>query len=285
MTAKTPVGSAISHKIDLDAYFRRIGYTGARDNSLDTLRAIHLAHVNAIPFENLNPLSGLPVNIDPESIQRKLVHENRGGYCFEHNHLFMAVLEELGFQVKPLAARVMWNLPAGTVTPRGHMLLLVIANGSHYIADTGFGGLTLPLPILLKENILQMTTHEQFRLIENSGEYFLQANINQEWKTLYRFYLHEQYHVDYEVTNYFLSTNPVSHFTYTLLAARVDGDRRLALRNNEFAIHHNGNTTRRRIDSLDDLVSVLETHFRIRIPMHERVTMALAKVIERRRES
>ena len=99
MTTTTPAGSSVSGRIDLDAYFNRIGYSGIRNNSLDAFRAIHLAHVNTIPFENLNPLCGFPVNIDLDSIQQKLIHDQRGGYCFEHNHLLLSVLRELGFQV------------------------------------------------------------------------------------------------------------------------------------------------------------------------------------------
>lgn len=279
MTATTPIGTSVPGTIDLDAYFERIGYAGTRNNSLDSFRAIHLAHVSAIPFENLNPLCGLPVNIDLDSIQQKLIHGNRGGYCFEHNHLFLAVLRELRFQVRTLAARVMWNVPPGVVTARGHMLLMVVVNGSHYIADTGFGGLTLPVPILLKDDIVQVTTHEQFRLIENAGEYFLQANIHQEWKMLYRFTLQEHYLPDYEVANYYLSTHPASHFTTSLIAARVDGNQRLTLRNNEFAIHQNGETQRRRIETTEELLSLLESRFLIRPPANANIQTILSKIV------
>ena len=71
--------------IDLDAYFRRIGYDGPRDASLETLRELHRLHPQAIPFENLDPLLGRPVNLDPASLQAKLVEGGRGGYCFEQN--------------------------------------------------------------------------------------------------------------------------------------------------------------------------------------------------------
>lgn len=279
MSTTTRAGSSVTGKIDLDAYLDRINYNGKRNDSLDAFREIHLAHVNAIPFENLNPLCGLPVNIDLDSIQQKLIFEQRGGYCFEHNHLLLSVLRELGFQVKTLAARVMWNVPQGVVTARGHMLLMVIINGSHYIADTGFGGLTLPVPILLKKDIVQVTTHEQFRLSEDSGEYFLQANINQEWKNLYRFTLQEHYFPDYEVANYYLSTNPASHFTYNLIAARVENESRLTLRNNEFAIHQNGETRRCKVETTEELLSLLETRFLILLPARENVIGALSKII------
>src|SRR5205085_12496143 len=109
--------------VDLDAYFKRIGYEGERTPTFETLQAIQLRHVQTIAFENLNPLMGWPVRLDIESLQQKLVREGRGGYCYEHNLLFRHVLKALGFEVTGLAARVLWNEPHGAITPRSHMLL------------------------------------------------------------------------------------------------------------------------------------------------------------------
>src|SRR5262249_4533777 len=125
---------------DLSPYFERIGYTGPHTPTLETLRALHLHHAQAIPFENISPLSGLPVPLDLPSLQRKLLHEGRGGYCFEHNLLLSHVLQTLGFDVTGLGARVLWNAPEGMVRPRSHMVLRVKVGGEFYIADVGFGG-------------------------------------------------------------------------------------------------------------------------------------------------
>jgi len=106
--------------VDLDAYFARIGFDGARAPTLDTLRAIHAAHPAAIAFENLDPLMGRPVALGIGSIHDKLVQQKRGGYCFELNALFAHALTALGFKVKGLAARVLLNHAAGA-TRRSHM--------------------------------------------------------------------------------------------------------------------------------------------------------------------
>lgn len=95
--------------IDLDAYFKRIGYEGVRQPTLDTLMAIQLRHTETIAFENLNSLMGWPVRLDAESLQQKLVRDGRGGYCFEHNLLLKHALDALGFRVTGLAARVLWT--------------------------------------------------------------------------------------------------------------------------------------------------------------------------------
>ena len=126
--------------IDLYAYFARIGYHGERTPTLAALRAIHRLHPQAIPFENLNPLLRWPAGLNATSLERKLVREGRGGYCFEHNLLLRHVLHALGYRTTALAARVMWTAPVGVMRPRSHMLLRVEVEGDPYIADVGFGG-------------------------------------------------------------------------------------------------------------------------------------------------
>jgi hypothetical protein len=129
--------------IDLDAYFARVGYQGPRAPTLDTLRALHRLHPAAIAFENLDPLLKRPVRLDVGALMDKLVHAHRGGYCYEHNIFFQAVLRAIGFTVASLAARVQWNVPPDTDTPRYHMLLRIDLVDGPYIADVGFGRLTL----------------------------------------------------------------------------------------------------------------------------------------------
>lgn len=97
--------------MQLDAYFARIGYGGARVATLEVLRAIVARHTQTIPFENLNPFAQLPVRLDLAALERKLLHSRRGGYCFEQNLLLWNVLRQLGFEVEGLAARVSWNTP------------------------------------------------------------------------------------------------------------------------------------------------------------------------------
>ena len=142
---------------DLDAYFNRIGYSGERSPTLETLRGIHIHHTETIPFENLNPVLGWPVHLDAVSLQQKLIHSRRGGYCYEQNLLLRHALETIGFNVIGLAARVSWNTSEGEVLPRTHMLLRIDLDGQAYIADVGFGGQTLTAPLRLELEIEQST--------------------------------------------------------------------------------------------------------------------------------
>lgn len=252
---------------DLDAYCARIGYAGPREASVEALNALHLLHPQAIPFENLNPFLGLPVQLDIASLQAKLVDSRRGGYCFEHNLLFMRALDALGFSVTGLAARVLWGQPEDAITPRGHMLLRVELEGKTYLADAGFGALTQTGPLLLVPGLEQETPHEPFRIMETGDHFRMQASAGGEWRTLYRFDLQRQYEVDYTAANYFLSTSPDSHFRSSVAAARAVPGKRYALRNNRLSIHHTGSRSEQReIETAAELADTLETLFDMEIP-------------------
>ena len=266
--------------IDLDAYFERIGYGGGRTPVLDTLRAIHLRHPQSIPFENLSPLLGRPVRLDAQSLQKKLVFDGRGGYCFEQNLLLSHALKGLGFRVVELAARVLWNTPEGVVRPRSHMLLLVHLEDGAFIADVGFGGLTLTAPLRLQADIEQATPHEPFRLIELGQDFVLQALIGDAWRPLYRFGLQEQLLPDYEVTSWYLSNHPESQFVTTLMAARPEPDRRYALRNNQLAVYHrDGRTEQRVLASAAEMRHTLERLFLLRLPVAPELDAILTRLI------
>jgi N-hydroxyarylamine O-acetyltransferase len=267
--------------IDLDAYFKRIGFDGPRTPTLDTLRAIQFRHSETIPFENLNPLMGWPVRLDMESLQRKLVRDGRGGYCFEQNLLLKHALEALGFHVTGLAARVLWNTPAGVVLPRTHMLLLVTLHERRYITDVGFGGVTLTGPLRLEADIEQATPHEPFRLISIDNEFIEQVKIGGHWVSLYRFDLTEQLLPDYEMANWYLSTHPDSRFVTGLLAARPASDRRYALLNNQLTVHYrDGGRDRRLLTGVADMRETLEQAFHLVLPDAPELDAVLARLTE-----
>jgi N-hydroxyarylamine O-acetyltransferase len=248
--------------IDLDAYFRRIGYTGPRTPVLDTLRAIHLQHALSIPFENLDPLLQRTPRLDLASLQQKLVHARRGGYCFEQNLLLRHALQSLGFKVTNLAARVVWNAPPGLVRPRTHMLLCVDLQDGRYVADVGFGGLTLTAPLRLAADIEQQTPHETFRLLAAEDGFAMEALLQGAWKPLYRFDLQPQLLPDYEISNWYVATHPESHFTFMLMAARPGPRGRMALSNNQLTLYRADAPPEQRIlKSSDELRAVLQECF------------------------
>ncbi|HEY2842568.1 MAG TPA: arylamine N-acetyltransferase [Bryobacteraceae bacterium] len=264
---------------DLDAYLARIGYSGPRAATLETLHAVHALHPAAIPFENLNPLLGWPVALDIESLQAKLVAGGRGGWCFEHNTLFGHALEAMGFSVTNLAARVLWNAPPeNPVGPRSHMLLLVDVGGTLHIADVGFGGNVLTGPLLLEPQVAQTTPHESHRLLPLENGFVLEALLHGAWLALYRFTLEPQFPADYEVSNWHLCNHPSSFFRNTLLAARALPGVRYALRNNQLAVHRASATEKRVLNSASALQSSLENDFALKLPESPEWTAVLERI-------
>jgi N-hydroxyarylamine O-acetyltransferase len=242
--------------LDLSAYFARIGYDRPRTPTLETLQAIQLLHSQAIAFENLNPLLGLPVRLDIGSLQHKLVRSRRGGYCFEQNGLLLQVLRALGFRVSGLAGRVVWNNPPGTIPPRSHMILRVELDDGTYLADVGFG-MSPTAPLRLVPEIAQETPHESFRLLAGDGGYMLQCRLKDEWTSFYRFDLQEQAPIDYEVANHYVATWPESHFATSLIAARATPDGRYGLRNNRLSFHRlNGESEQRMLSSAAEVAAL-----------------------------
>ncbi|GAB2549351.1 arylamine N-acetyltransferase family protein [Rhodanobacter koreensis] len=253
--------------IDLDAYFRRIGLNGHVAPDLPTLRALVAAHVASIPFENLNPLFGLSVELELAALERKLVHDGRGGYCFEQNLLFAAVLRTIGFEVSGLIARVLWRQPEDAVTAQTHMLLRIELGGESWLADVGFGGQVLTGALRLQADIEQDTGHEPFRLVMVDGDWRMQALMHGQWLSLYRFDLRPSQPVDYVVANHYVSTHPASRFVGNLIAARTTADRRLSLLNREFTVRRlDREPERHALRDSAEIRRVLEQEFLLRVP-------------------
>ena len=247
---------------DLHAYLARIGYTGATHPTLSTLAGLHHAHVCAIPFENLDVLLDRPVHLESEAIQEKLVAARRGGYCYEQNALFLLALQQMGFDARGLAARVVIAQPP-SVPPRTHMLLLVQLEGEFWIADVGFGGPTLSAPIRLQADITQNTPHGDYQLQSLGEEWLLCQRRAAGWQPLYRFDLVTQYPSDYLMANHFVSSWPHSHFRHHLLAARyLPQGGQLALENRRFS-RYGAQPEQRTLDDLRALYQLLQSAFRL----------------------
>ncbi|MGA7813180.1 arylamine N-acetyltransferase family protein [Caballeronia sp.] len=205
----------------LTGYFGRIGYTGTRTATSDTLHALHRLHPQVIPFANVDSLLGQTPSLDLDAVFNKLVDARRGGYCYEHNLLFRAVLDTLGFETTGLAARVLWNNDL-VMPPRTHMMLLVETREETWLADIGFGSMTLSAPLAFEPGREQSTPHEPFRIdLIDRGDYMLRVKLGGVWKPIYRFDLEPQFPADYVVSNHFVSTFPASIFLNHLVVARL----------------------------------------------------------------
>lgn len=250
-------------RVDLDAYFARIGYDGPREPSIETLRAICQKHPDAIPFENLDVLLGRGISLDPARIDAKLIDARRGGYCYEQNSLLRRVLVAVGFKVEGLMARVLWMAPEGAPPrPRSHMVLGVSLDGETWLADAGFGGCVLTAPLRLFADGEQHSPNGAFRIVDAACdgvvERQVQADLSGRWAPLYQVAQGGWAAVDYEQANFFTYTHPSSHFTWSLTAGRTTPSARYALKNNRLT-HRDatGALVEQRDLSVDELHAVL----------------------------
>lgn len=251
---------------DLDAYLERIGYAGERRPMLDVLEAIHLAHATHIPFESVDALLGRPIRLDLASLQEKLVRGSRGGYCFEQNLLLAAALQELGFEVRQLAARVRHR--GDGILPRTHMLLLVRTGGADYIADVGFGGEGLLLPVPFRVGHPCRHYAWTYRLVEErAGQWLLQSLRDSGWSNLYSFTLEPQTLADYEMANHWTATHPDSPFVRALIVQLPTPEARHTLRNRELAVDRGaGRVERRTLESDEEVLRALSETFGLGFP-------------------
>jgi N-hydroxyarylamine O-acetyltransferase len=205
-------------KLDVDAYLRRIDYSGPTEPGEASLTALYRAHLAAIRFENFDVFLRGGVSVDLEDIQEKIVFRGRGGYCYEQAQLFGAVLERLGFGVERLLARV--GPDGGPARGRTHLTLRVRAGQGVWLADPGFGS-SPPAPLNLRRYrsggpqevdgwIYELTPDEEHgQEVWKLREY--QAG---NWVTLHRWDDSRVQPIDVVLSNHYTSTHPDSWFTW-----------------------------------------------------------------------
>jgi N-hydroxyarylamine O-acetyltransferase len=250
--------------MDLKSYADRVGYTGDFAPTVDTLRQLHYAHATHIPFENLDILLGRPIRLDLESLWCKMVEGGRGGYCFEQNSLFSAVVEEAGFRVRRLSARV--RMGSTGIRARTHMLFLAEAGGEQWLCDVGFGGdgLLHPIPFRLGETSPQFSW--KYRIVQEGAIYALQSWRPEGWIDLYAFGLEPAYELDYQVASHYTSTYPTSIFRKMLRVQLPGPEVSRLLMNHTLHERTATGTTESTVPDGDGLLKVLASHFHLHFP-------------------
>ena len=250
--------------VNSTGYLQRINWNGSAKPDLETLRNLHLQHATHIPFENLDIQLGKTISLDLESLERKMIQNKRGGYCFEQNTLFQAMLMKIGFDVIACEARV--RMGRSIVAPRTHMLLIVTLNDGRYLADVGFGGDGLLLPVPMDGN-----EHTQFlwkyRVVEEGSMMVLQTFRQRGWMDLYAFVPQAREPIDFVVANWFTSTYPESRFVQTLTVQQPTPEARFILRNKLFVIERGGLEETRELKSREELIHTLDNIFGLPFPI------------------
>ncbi|WP_373482746.1 arylamine N-acetyltransferase [Acetobacterium sp.] len=205
---------------NLDDYFKRINYTGSRQASVETLKQLHLGHVMNIPFENLDVFAKKNISLELDDLFEKMVKNHRGGYCFEMNSLFAAVLTEMGFPVTRHLARVYHG--GFDNSGKTHMVLLVETDGQQWVCDVGFGGNSLAAPLLFEEGLEQEHLGRTHRLMADPVYgYRVEFKTAAGFEPIYAFTLEGSCPADYLIANFYTSAYPESFFRQAQMCALV----------------------------------------------------------------
>jgi N-hydroxyarylamine O-acetyltransferase len=251
------------NEFDLEAYLRRINFSGSTDVSLDTLARLHSAHFHTIPFENFDILLGRGIDLDPQAVFNKLVRRKRGGYCFELNGLFLQALQALGFKARALLARVHLT---GTPSGRGHQLELVSIDDRDWLVDVGFGMNSPRGPIPMEWGWSATMGGRTIRLTD--GGHFgtmLQTLEKGEWKDLYSFDLEYVFPADIAYGNHYTSTHPDTFFTYSRVAGLPCPEGGITLLDRTLKITTKGREEVQMLPDSPAYLDALKKHFSIEL--------------------
>lgn len=248
--------------MNIQDYLNRIQYSGSRDVTLQTLTSLHRQHLLRVPFENLDIPLGRPIELSFENMYRKIVGENRGGFCYELNGLFYWLLREMGFPVKMLSGQVMHEGKAGPEFD--HMLILVDLD-KPYLADVGFGDSYLePLPLDFQE---QRQRGMGYRIVKEGDELFLEEKRpEKDWSRQLLFSLQPHELQEFSATcTYQQTENPT--FTETNKCSVATENGRITFWNNALTITKNGEKQKLAIGSEAELRTILLEKFSIDLPV------------------
>jgi N-hydroxyarylamine O-acetyltransferase len=256
--------------LNIKAYLERINYHGSLNPTVETLRGLQVAHLLAVPFENLSIHARQPIVLEDEALFTKIVEKRRGGFCYEANGLFAALLRALSFDVAMLSAEVA-NAEGEFGPAFDHMALLVIPQVSspgslaeRWLVDVGFGDSFLE-PLLLDERGEQLQGSHAYRILSRDGRLVLmRRDEGDEWKPQYRFTLQAYAYADYAEMCRYHQTSPQSHFTRSRICSLATDDGRITLSEMRFITTSKTSGRQERIlMSEEEYVDVLRNRFGI----------------------
>ena len=247
--------------MDVEAYLARIGYQGTRGPDLQSLRCLHRAHMQTVPFENLDIVLGRPIVLSLPAIYQKVVSRGRGGFCYELNSLFGWLLQALGYKVSMLSARVYGS--DGEPGPDfDHMLLLVEAEGLA-ICDVGFGE-SFVEPLLLQQDTPQQQGANRYRLCRDGDHWvYSSRRLQAEWQPQFRFPLTAQPLDAFFPMCHYNQTSPESSFTRKSVCSRAREDGRVTLSNGRLIRTINGEREQQDVKDETTYRQLLARHFSI----------------------
>lgn len=251
--------------MDIAAYLRRINYQGGLDPTAETLRQLQIAHLQAVPFENLAIHARQPIRLEDGALFDKIVRRRRGGFCYELNGLFAALLRALGFEVAMLSAGVRSN--DGDFGPDFDHLALLVTLEERWLVDVGFGD-SFQEPLLLMVGREQAQGDRAYRLMCEGDQWLMgQREGDHEWEVQYRFSLQPYQFADYEAMCHYHQSSPQSHFTRKRLCTLATLPGRITLSDWRFIRTERGiGRQEQQLSSEAEFAAILGHHFGIEWP-------------------
>jgi N-hydroxyarylamine O-acetyltransferase len=246
--------------MDVQAYLDRIGYRGPLAPTAETLRALQVAHLLSVPFENLSIHAGQPIVLDDESLFDKVVVRRRGGFCYELNGLFAVLLRALGFQVAKLSASV--ARADGTFGPDFDHMSLLVTLEERWLADVGFGD-SFREPLRLDERGEQLEGVRAFRIDEDGDHLVLlrRDGAGKPWQPQYRFTLQPHEYADNAAMCRYHQTSPESHFTQRTVCSLATPEGRVTLSGMRLITTRGGERQERVVESEEERTVLLRELF------------------------
>lgn len=253
----------------IDSYFARIGYTGGRDVSYETLNGIHTSHLLSVPFENLDILLGRHLSLNLDDVVKKIVFNRRGGICTEQNALLYGALTVLGFSVTRLLGRFQLLAAPGSEVAKIHAFLKADLDNKQYLVDVGSGSFSPISPIEIGyEGEVTSPYSPPRRLIQGEkNTYRYQTNLQGQWLDVYTFNLEAIPHIDWEVANWYTSTYPTAKYVNMLALELMTKDKVFSFKDNYLRTRlYDGTATLRKVNTPEELLEVLSQSFGLDFP-------------------
>src|SRR6267378_1515579 len=248
--------------MDTKAYLERIGYRGPTRPSANVLRRLHRRHLLSVPFENLDIHLGRPIILSEDAFYDKIIKHHRGGFCYELNGSFAALLKKLGFKVSMLSARVARK--SGGFSPDFDHMTLLVQLKHPWLADAGFGD-SFTEPKRLNISRPQADHGRDYRFIRKDGWTILSRRTkgSHAWEPQYKFSLTPRKLDDFVPRCRWQQTSPKSHFRKGRLCTRPTANGRLTLTDNKFIVISGDRKVERPIKNLEEFATLLRRHFGI----------------------
>lgn len=227
--------------------------------SLGFLNQLIERHQTYFPFSSANVLLGRDLSLSDEPLFERVIRRQSGGYCFEHNKIFFSVLEQLGFSVRNLMARITYNGPL--TNPRTHRITLLTLDGEDYLVDVGFGPLSPFGAIKLSATVPTNLSDSSFRVVRQEDEFYLQVLKEEGFFTLYVFDLARYTEKDCNLGHFFSHQYSEAVFVNNLIVSKIEQGRVRHIRNTEFFTVTASGTEVQFIEDAPQLAAVLRDHF------------------------